>query len=462
MSFTKVKLHRLISWLLAIFALFTIGTGYALSRGWLPQAYYIVSLVHRIFEIFFVGLFIIHVALTFKHYGINWSKALHGIREGKAKEINFFRVVQRISSWFIIVFAFLVILAGLNGLEFFATGNQGVIPFAWHRFFDLFLIIAIVVHVAIGIRFTMMRRRIRKDLANGIVISLTLSLLVVGFGLNITTVGNGDGRQNGEGTPDQSESTLSEVTIDETVYRFNSSRVETVRPDIFLPGSFSMFDVLVHVAQEDGIDLEWRFNSSMNTHVINSLNGHEHWWYRAHYSGGWMENNVYRMDHYVYKEGTKLVLYKEDPDRIRRIYSSYVEEVDRHQGNNGQVIIPTVTIQSRTQDLTFYSVNVTPHDLRNETFRDGVITGIDVIMSLGDQGKLTYDIQWYDSIGTANIVRNYYIVRINEDQAAGTCGFVYDSGDQDFFGFQGNHIHLPSDVRVLNSPEYMRWFWICL
>lgn len=462
MPSTKVKLHRLVSWLLALFALATIATGYALSRGWLPQAYYTVSLVHRIFEVFFIGLFIIHAALTLKHYGINWSKAFRGIREGKAKQINFFRVVQRVSSWFIIGFAFLVILAGLNGLESFAIGSQGIIPFAWHRFFDFFLIIAIVVHVAIGTRFAMMRRRMRKDVANGIVIGLTLSLVLVGFGLNITRVGNGNGQQNDNDTSDPSESTLSEVTIDGIVYRFNSTIVETVRPDIFLPGSFSMFDVLVHVAQDDDVNLEYHFNSSMNTHVIDSLNGHEHWWYRAHYSGGWMEDNVYRMDHYIYKEETTLVVYKENPNRIRRIYSTYVEEVIRHQGNDGQIIIPTVTIQSRTQDLTFYSVNVTPHNLRNETLQDGVITGIDVIMSLGDQGKLTYDIQWYESIGTADIVRNYYIVRINGDRAAGTCGFVYDSGDRDYFGFKGNHIHLPSDVRVLNSPEYMRWFWICL
>ena len=83
-------------------------------------------------------------------------------------------------------------------------------------------------------------------------------------------------------------------------------------------------------------------------------------------------------------------------------------------------------------------------------------------MSLGDLGLITYELKWYDSIGTANYVRNYWVEGIDEDIAAGTCGWVYKSGSLNFLGFQGNHIHLPQDSRVLNSPEYYKTFWICL
>jgi hypothetical protein len=107
-------------------------------------------------------------------------------------------------------------------------------------------------------------------------------------------------------------------------------------------------------------------------------------------------------------------------------------------------------------------VNVTAHNLRNDTFQLGVITALDVIMSMGDQGLITYSLEWYDSIGTANVVRSYWVEMILGRKAHGTCGWVYESGDNDFYGFTGNHIHLPSDVRVLNSPEYNLWFWICL
>ena len=86
----------------------------------------------------------------------------------------------------------------------------------------------------------------------------------------------------------------------------------------------------------------------------------------------------------------------------------------------------------------------------------------DVILSLGDQGKLTYDLQWYDSIGLAEIVRSYFIDGINGDNAVGRCGFVYEEGSLDYTGFLGNHIHIPADTRLLYAPEYVEWFWICI
>jgi hypothetical protein len=105
---------------------------------------------------------------------------------------------------------------------------------------------------------------------------------------------------------------------------------------------------------------------------------------------------------------------------------------------------------------------VTAHNLRDDVFHSGIITAVDVILSLGDQGKLTYGLQWYESIGTAGVVKNYWVERIDEDVAHHRCGFVYESGSNRVRGFAGNHIHLPSDTRVLNSPEYVLYFWICL
>ncbi|MFC1803002.1 hypothetical protein ACFL0D_03435 [Thermoproteota archaeon] len=68
----------------------------------------------------------------------------------------------------------------------------------------------------------------------------------------------------------------------------------------------------------------------------------------------------------------------------------------------------------------------------------------------------------YEDIGSALIVKNYWVESIDEDEAYGRCGFVNESGVLDHRGFAGNHIHLPSDIRVLNSPEYIMYFWICV
>jgi hypothetical protein len=98
--------------------------------------------------------------------------------------------------------------------------------------------------------------------------------------------------------------------------------------------------------------------------------------------------------------------------------------------------------------------------MREDLFEKDVITALDVIMSLGDMGKLTYELKWYDSIGTAGIVRSYWVESINSDSAYDRCGFVYESGSIRLMYF--NHIHIPTDIRVLNSPEYVEFFWICI
>ena len=124
------------------------------------------------------------------------------------------------------------------------------------------------------------------------------------------------------------------------------------------------------------------------------------------------------------------------------------------------MIVPSVTIEGLTRDYVFEDVVVTPHNLRDDMFQEGVVTGIDVIMSLGDQGLLDYTLKWYESIGTAGVVKDYWVESIGDDASRGRCGFVYETGGDDMRS--GNHIHIPSDIKPLNSPDYALWFWICI
>jgi hypothetical protein len=246
------------------------------------------------------------------------------------------------------------------------------------------------------------------------------------------------------------------------VYEFNPDQVKTTRPDIFKPGFFSVFDVLIHVANRGEIELEYHFDEKLNTFVIDSMNGAKYWWYEIYYSGGWSESNYFRMDHYPWKDDSTLTFFEVSAFRIEKTYEVYLEEYQRLKENDGNIVVPKVIIDGQTFQKEFTDVKVSAHNLRNDTFKNGVITAIDVILSLGDQGKLSYTLEWYESIGTANIVKNYWVESIEEDISRGRCGFVYESGDLDLRGFVGNHIHLPSDSRILNSPEYVLYFWICI
>lgn len=243
-------------------------------------------------------------------------------------------------------------------------------------------------------------------------------------------------------------------------FSFAADDVETLRPDIFQPDRFSLFDILPHLAERGEINLDYHFDEEMNTHVIDSINGEGGWWHSAYYSGGWPEANVFRMDMYPYKNGMEFWMHPEQEERLDAIYDTFVQEVDRLASNGGQIVIPEVTIRSPSSNTLFRDVLVTPHDVRTDVLQPGVITGLDAILSLAEQGELSQlKLTWYERIGTADPVQSYWLEQIDLAEAEGTCGFVYETGAR---GIGGNHIHVPSGVRVTVSPEYALWFWICL
>ncbi len=247
-------------------------------------------------------------------------------------------------------------------------------------------------------------------------------------------------------------------------FSFNAGPVKTLRSDIFQPGHFSVFDVLVHLSEKGDIKMDYHFDGNMDTHIIDAINGETHWWYQVKYSGGWYESNVFRMDMYPYKDGTEIRLNRQTEEYLARICRTFGDEVLRRMRNGGELILPEVVIQSSNGNvLSFTDVKVTPHNTRSDMLQPGTITALDILLSLGEQGILSnIKLTWYKSIGAADPVDSYFVEQIDKDEAYGSCGFVYETGPKEFSGFAGSHIHIPLDVRVIVSPEYALWFWICL
>ncbi|GAH40669.1 unnamed protein product, partial [marine sediment metagenome] len=114
--------------------------------------------------------------------------------------------------------------------------------------------------------------------------------------------------------------------------------------------------------------------------------------------------------------------------------------------------------------LRFSDVQVRPHGLRSDMFQDGVITAADVMLSLADAGELSCELVWQDRIGRT-LVQSYYFTRFNDKEAEGRAGFTYELGERKFAGgryqrgFGNNRFHMTTDIRVVVSPEYMRWRW---
>ena len=151
-----------------------------------------------------------------------------------------------------------------------------------------------------------------------------------------------------------------------------------------------------------------------------------------------------------------------DESLLKTIYDSFAEETIRLNRHSGEIIIPEVIIRGQSFSEMFTDVQIRAYNMRDDYFSAGTITALDVILSLSEMGLITHQLNWYESIGSAGLVKNYFVDAINEDAAIGRCGFVYEAGSLGFSGFTGNHIHIPADLRVLTSPAYVEFFWICI
>ena len=464
--FHLARLDRLLSWVLVLFALVVIGSGYSLTR--LNTDRVLLMVVHTKSKWLFTVLLAFHFIVSVVLLRFRWRPTLRSIWNRKASPLLWMRLIQRLSGWALLITTSVVIISGLGWNDFILWG---LVPFSPHLRYDVFFTVSLIVHVALGLKFALLRRRVRgrRVDATVLVASLLFLLLVAYVDLPLGVSRSGDDVPDIVGPPSTEYKPdgivpmrMGKVRVGREEFTFDPARVETVRPDIFNQGFFSMFDVLVHLNREGKIEMEYHFDESMNTHVIDSINGEPHWWYEAYYDGGWPEKNVFRPDHYPWKDGTTLHFSRTDPEDLEGIYSVFREEVKRRKENNGRLTIPKVVIIGRYDKKEFENVEVTPHNLRGDIFKEGVITAIDVILSLGDQDEITYKLKWYESIGSARIVKDYWVEAIDDDESHGRCGFVYEAGASRYKGFTGNHIHLPSDIRVLNSPEYVLFFWICL
>jgi hypothetical protein len=243
-------------------------------------------------------------------------------------------------------------------------------------------------------------------------------------------------------------------------------RVKTLRRDIFNKGYFSVFDCLVHVCKEHDIELRYHFDKKLRTHVIDAVGNKKNWWYAAVYHGGGVrEEPIHRMDTHPYKDWMKMEIYQVSAERIEQIYSAFRAEAKRLKANKDKIIIPEVLIQTPNQELTFRDVEVRPHRIRSDMFRSGVVTAADVMLSAAGQDKLSLGMVWREQFGTA-LVQGYYFVQLNQDQAHGRSGFTYSLGEKINHGRKppgkktgNNYFHMTTDIRVIASPEYMRWKW---
>lgn len=287
----------------------------------------------------------------------------------------------------------------------------------------------------------------------------------------------------------------SQVQILDRTWSFDPAGlgITTVRPVIFAPGYFSMFDAILAVAARNGVDIQYHYDESRKAHFIDSIDGEQgDFWYHFSYDTGGSNSNelrnrrAYRWDEALWRPGVWIqVVEGENLDEIK---AEYLEEIQRETAFGH--LIPQVSIsinpspyqgnppQSHRITVTreFTNVLVTPHDLRSGAgsapystpFQPGVVTSLDILLSLKDQGALTLVTSVFYTRFAGNFLDSHYVVALGFPQegtahASGRQGFVYVTNNgtpQRLPNDAGRTFHMTSDISVVHAPDFSRWRWI--
>jgi hypothetical protein len=301
------------------------------------------------------------------------------------------------------------------------------------------------------------------------------------------------GYLNGKVVPTATQG--SGVIIRGMQYPFDQTTLDmrTLRTDIFAPGYFSLFDVLLAVAKREGVQIAYHWDEDCQTHFIDSVDGVAgDFWYGFSYdagSGTQAELNnrrQIRWDELLWQPGSWITVRMGED--LAGLKAEFTEEIARERQSGH--IVPQVNISVNPSDYqgnpaesnritvtkNFRDVRVTPHGLREAgrdslhrmPFQPGVVTAIDLLLSLQDQGQL-------DMVGTAFFthiagkVMDSYRVRglgfpgAGLAHASGRQGFVYTTGNGTVQRLANNadgkqHVH--SDIHVIHAPDFARWRWI--
>jgi hypothetical protein len=155
-----IKMNRQLSWVLVLTVLLNFSTGYSLTILNLQNQYLIMG--HQVLGVFFMLLTLLHLFLSVFIIRYPWLLAIRRALSGEAGFLFKLKLAQRLSGWLVVIPAFIIVSSGLN---WFKLGTGVFLPFSQHIRFDIILSFAIILHSSIGIKFALVRRRNRNQVA---------------------------------------------------------------------------------------------------------------------------------------------------------------------------------------------------------------------------------------------------------------------------------------------------------
>ena len=286
----------------------------------------------------------------------------------------------------------------------------------------------------------------------------------------------------------------SQVEIAGQVYPFEPDldTMWSYRGDIFALGYFSMFDAILATAAAHDIPVEFHFDSLCGTHFITAINDVPgDYWYHFSYDAGTGNTNeiqnrrANRWDETLWRPGVWVRVV--EGENVAEIRAEYLEEIERetafgHRIPRVQFAINPSLYQGNpdssgriTVTRTFNDVNVAAHNWRatgypspySKPFRPGVVTSLDIVLSLVDQGLLSAATGVFYTRFAGHYIDSYYVVELGFPEAgtahaSGRQGFVYttENGTPTRLPNNANSLfHITCDVAVLHAPDFSSWRW---
>lgn len=287
---------------------------------------------------------------------------------------------------------------------------------------------------------------------------------------------------------------ISNVKIKGKVYLFDPKQynITSTRPDVFNIGFYSVFDVILAVAAKNNIKIEYVYDSTRKTHFITKIDttAADYWYHFAYHSGEEQKQEITyrranRWDELLWKPGTNIELVT--GENLTEIMKEYLEEINREkqQGN----IIPLVTFLIKPSKyrgnpteaerdsfkLVFKDVKLTAHNLRasnannpyKKPFKPGVITSIDILYSLKDQGKMDVVTSAYFDRINNNLIECFYVnemsfPNVGKAHASGSHGFIYITENGSYTSlpnYADSKFDINADISVLHAQDFSYWRW---
>jgi hypothetical protein len=176
-----IKLNRFFSWILVLFAILMIISGYGITRSFftpLSPFWFFIRDVHLWLCILFTIQFFYHIIIVEFTISSKWFTVFKKNWKTHLTPFLLIKILQKLTGYIMLIMGLLVILTGFN---FYFPRIGPFFPLFQHVRFDLFFILSLILHIALGSKLVFFRKRLSNHLTDSIILGssiIAISLLV--------------------------------------------------------------------------------------------------------------------------------------------------------------------------------------------------------------------------------------------------------------------------------------------